>query len=213
MGRKIKVAIIDDHAIVLEGLTKLFNLSEEFEVVFSTTDGHNAFQVFSDLEIDLLILDVRIPGLDTSKLIRSLKNKRPELKILCLSSFDSPYEVAELLKSGAHAYVIKTASVEEIMNAARRILNGGLYIDPQLKTLDSPQKFDEILRKKLTERENEIARLILKGFSNKEISRLLQISESTVKTHIKKIMEKLNVKNRAELVSEVLRDGLVREID
>ncbi|MCX7832023.1 MAG: response regulator transcription factor [Actinobacteria bacterium] len=213
MERKIKVAIIDDHAIVLEGLTKLFNSKQEFEVVFATTDGRQASEVASSLEIDILVLDVRIPGLDTSRLIRYLKEKKPELKILCLSSFDSPYEIAELLNSGAHGYIVKSASTEEILNATQRILSDGLYIDPQLKIFDFPQKVSEILQKKLTQRETEIARLIVKGLSNKEISRLLQISESTVKTHIKKIMEKLNVRNRAELATEVLRDGLVRESD
>lgn len=208
---KIRIGIIDDHAIVVEGLTRLFESIEFIETVFATTDGQEGQRLAFEKDIDLLILDVRIPGFETARLVRMLKKARPDVKVICLSSFDSPYEVAELLDSGASGYLIKSASLEEILTAIRKVIEGKIYLDEQLKIFQGDMEVKRILQKKLTHREIEIARLIVRGMSNKEISVQLNISEATVKTHIKNIMEKLDAKNRAEIVFALLREGMLHE--
>lgn len=210
MDEKIKLGIIDDHAIVLEGLSKLLS-SAGLKVEFATTDGEKGQTLAYQKDIDVLILDVRIPGFDTAKFVRALKDKRPDIKVICLSSFDSPYEIAELLSAGVSGYVIKNISLEQLLEAINKVAEGQIYIDAQLETLTSEKKLQDILERKLTEREMEIAKFILKGLSNKEIAQVLGISESTVKTHVKNIMEKLGTKNRAEIVFEVLKEGIIRE--
>lgn len=208
---KIRIGIIDDHAIVVEGLSRLFESIDFVETVFATTNGCEGQKLAIEKDIDVLVLDVRIPGFETSKLVRILKKEKPQVKIICLSSFDSPYEVAELLDAGVSGYLIKSASLKEILKAIRTVMKGNIYIDEQLEIFKGDAEVKKILQKKLTQREIEIARFIIKGMSNKEISSLLKISEATVKTHIKNIMEKLGTRNRAEIVFALLKEGMLHE--
>lgn len=208
MKRKIKIGIIDDHEVVLEGLTNLLMKSGEFEVVFATSDGKSGEELSFSNPIEVLILDVRIPNFNTAEFLKHLTSQR-DVKVVCLSSFDSPYEISKLLKSGASAYIVKTASGEKILETIKKVLSGELIIDSEIsKTLENFHLVSHVL----TEKEIEIVKLIADGLSNKEIANQLNITTSTVKTHIKKIMDKLKAKNRAEIVSKFFKEGLRDEI-
>jgi len=204
----LRLGIVDDHKVVLEGLVRLFSSKEGFDVVFATPSGKEALKKALVNQIDILLLDVRLQDIDAAAIVSQLKKKKPQIKIICLSSFDSPYEINELLSLGISGYITKTVSAEELFRAIEMVLKGNFYIDRELsKTLFS----DRIKKHRLTHREVEIINFLAMGLSNKEIASRLYISESTVKSHLKNIMEKLSVKNRAEIVYKAFKDGIVHE--
>lgn len=204
----IRLGIVDDHKVVLEGLVRLFSSFKGFQVVFAASSGKEALTKALADEIDILLLDVRLPDIDAATIVSQLKKEKPSIKIVCLSSFDSPYEIDELLALGISGYITKTISPEELFRAMEKISKGGFYIDKELKkTLaSSANKLPH-----LTAREVEIVHLLAMGLSNKEIATRLNISKSTVKTHLKNIMDKLSVKNRAEIVYKAVKDGILHE--
>jgi DNA-binding NarL/FixJ family response regulator len=207
-NKTIKIGIVDDHKIVLEGLTNIFLASKEFEVVFAVSSGKEGLKNSLKQDIDILLLDVRLPNIDAASIVRYLKEEKPDLKIVCLSSFDSPYEISELFSLGISGYLTKTISKDDLFKALQSIMAGKVFIDPELK---STQKASFKQHTVLTPREIEIIRLVTKGYPNKAIAAELNISESTVKTHLKNIMEKLDVKNRAEIAFKAVINGIVYE--
>lgn len=210
MEAKIRIGIIEDHSIVLEGLATILRENEKFEVVFTSLTGKDGLQNALKMKPDIILLDVRLPDEPAVKIAEKISSSLNDTKIICISSFDSLYEVIELMKAGISAYVLKDISAKKLFQIIEMVNKGGSYIDERL-TL----KLFEINQRKMgsviTPREAEIIYLASLGKTNKEIAHALKISENTVKTHISKIIKKLGASNRTEAVVIAIRDGVISE--
>ncbi|MCT6924284.1 response regulator transcription factor [Metasolibacillus sp.] len=213
----MKIVIADDHAIVRSGFSMILNYQQDMEVVGLAADGIEAYQLVAKHQPDVLLLDLSMPpgesGLVTTG---KVKEDYPDVKILILTMHDDEEYLFHVLKNGASGYMLKNAPDDELLFAIRTVFNGGTYIQPQLATslvrelMNPHAKSDEQDPfELLSKRELEILPLIAKGYGNKEIAAKLYISVKTVEAHKAKIMEKLNLKSRPELVEYALKKKLL----
>lgn len=200
---KIKLALVDDHQIVIDGLTALLNGEEKFEFAFATTDSREVEEKISENPIDVLLTDVMMPNLAGNKLARQIREKYPHIKILALSMSGQGDLVNEMIEDAdISGYVLKNICKQDLVTALEKIAGGGIFFSDEV--LDELERTNK--RKKqneeahLTSRELEIIRLIEKEFSNKKIADTLFISERTVETHRKNIFRKTNTNTVIGLV-------------
>jgi len=213
----MKIIIADDHAVVRSGFMHILNFQEDMEVVATAADGLEAYDQVALHQPDIILMDLSMPP-GQSGLIATgrIKKEFPETKILILTMYDDEEYLFHVLKNGATGYVLKNAPDEELLAAIRTVHAGGIYIQP---TMESPL-VREFLEKDmdgvetdpyriLSKREIEILPLIARGYGNKEIAEKLFISVKTVEAHKAKIMEKLQLKGRPELVEYALKKKLL----
>lgn len=213
----MKIVIADDHAIVRSGFSMILNYQQDMEVVGLAADGIEAYQLVAKHQPDVLLLDLSMPPGESGLITTGkVKEDYPDVKILILTMHDDEEYLFHVLKNGASGYMLKNAPDDELLFAIRTIFNGGTYIQPQLATslvreLMNPHgKSDEQdAFELLSKRELEILPLIAKGYGNKEIAAKLYISVKTVEAHKAKIMEKLSLKSRPELVEYALKKKLL----
>lgn len=210
---KLRVIIADDHKIIREGLKRVINAEPDMEVVGEADDGQDAWQKAIELQPDVVIMDVSMPKLDGIKATERLKRERPHVKVIALSAYDNNGYINRLFQAGASGYLLKLAAAEELINALRIVAAGASYLD---KTLTS-KILEGYIRQKplnigakqytLTEREEEVLRLVAQGFINKEIAAKLNLSVKTVESHKSNFMQKLGLHSRAEIVRYALDQG------
>lgn len=209
----MKIIIADDHAVVRSGFMHILNFQEDMEVVATAADGLEAYEQVAKHRPDILLLDLSMPP-GQSGLIATGKIKEdfPETKILILTMYDDEEYLFHVLKSGASGYVLKNSPDEELLDAIRIIYEGGTYIHPTMATSlvrefvkKDSNGVETDPYKLLSKREIEVLPLVAKGYGNKEIAEMLYISVKTVEAHKAKIMEKLQLKNRPELVEYALK--------
>ncbi|KAA8998373.1 response regulator transcription factor [Paenibacillus spiritus] len=215
----MKIVIADDHAIVRSGFTMILNFQPDMEVIGTAADGAEAYAAVAKLRPDILVMDVSMPP-GESGLVATGKIKAdfPETRILILTMHDDEEYLFHVLKNGASGYVLKSAPDEELLLAIRTIYEGGTYIHPKManslvrelfsRTETSGSAGDDTFEQ-LSVRELEVLPLIAKGYGNKEIAEKLFISVKTVEAHKAKIMGKLNLKSRPELVEYALKKKLL----
>lgn len=211
---QIKVLIADDHPVVREGLFAMLNRQPDFKVIGEAKDGVEAVEMARRLEPDVVLMDLRMPGVDGVEAMRQIRSTNPDIKFIILTTYSDDEYIFSGIEAGARAYLLKDAPREELFKAIRAVYKGESLIQPVVasRLID---RFAELSRKapsgeQLTERELEILQLMAKGAANKEISAQLSIAESTVKTHISNIFQKLGVNDRTEAVTEALRRGIIR---
>lgn len=209
---KIKIVLIEDHSLVLDGLKKLLGTVEKYEVVASCNTGAEGIMAVKEKHPDVCILDVRLPDLPSTRVLEEIRRNSPKTKVLCLSSFDSIYEIEELLMQGASGYIMKNITSENFFSAIDSVHQGGFVIDPQIarKLYEKKTRENKDIKAPLTRREMEVLNLIARGYSNMQIAVHLSIKEDTVKTHISNIFSKLNARNRVEAVAVALKNELIR---
>ncbi|MBT2289334.1 response regulator transcription factor [Paenibacillus albidus] len=213
----MKVVIADDHAIVRSGFSMILNFQDDIEVIGAAADGIEAYAMVAKHRPDILIMDLSMPPGESGLIATGkIKEDYPDTKILILTMHDDEEYLFHVLKNGASGYVLKSAPDEELLLAIRTIYQGGTYIHPKMatslvreffkkdKTVHTEDPFEL-----LSKRELEILPLIAKGYGNKEIAEKLFISVKTVEAHKSKIMEKLNLASRPELVEYALRKKLL----
>lgn len=213
----MKIVIADDHAIVRSGFSMILNFQPDMEVIGTAADGIEAYAAVAKSRPDILIMDLSMPPGESGLIATGkIKEDFPDTKILILTMHDDEEYLFHILKSGASGYVLKNAPDEELLLAIRTIYAGGTYIHPKMatslvrefikndKSADSEDPFEL-----LSKRELEILPLIAKGYGNKEVAEKLFISVKTVEAHKAKIMEKLQLKSRPELVEYALRKKLL----
>jgi two-component system nitrate/nitrite response regulator NarL len=211
---RIKVLLVDDHQIIIDGLKSLLKDSGEIVVAGEANNGRKALQILDLLEIDVVLMDIDMPvmnGIDTLKEIRRCGS---EIKVIILSMHDEAGMIKSLINIGANGYLLKSSSQDELINAIRKVADGGQFFSTEvtLSLLNKSQNIrpnSDLHIELLTDRETEIVQLIAEGFSNKEIGNKLFISHRTVDTHRTNIMKKLNISNIAGLISYAIKNGIV----
>jgi DNA-binding NarL/FixJ family response regulator len=209
---KIGVFLVDDHAVLREGLKLLINAQPDMNVVGESDGGGEISGVVTAAHADLVVMDVSMPGLSGAQTAAKLKAERPEIVIVALTRHSEKAYLQLMLVSGASGYVLKQAPASELINAIRTTARGGIYLDPQVAGKLIPVRSPKRSRssgaaRQLTEREQEVATMIALGHSNKETALTLGISVKTVETHKAKVMEKLEITSRAELVRFAIVQG------
>jgi two-component system response regulator NreC len=211
----INVFLVDDHQMFRQGLFSMLNNTEGFQVVGEASDGQNAIKNIEKLRPDIVLLDLALPVLDGIEVTKRLKKSIPKTRVLILSMHADRFFAIEALKAGANGYMLKEESYGQMLGAIRSVLKGKTFITPQLE--ESVMKdFIQIARHStespgdtLTEREREILQLITEGRTSQKIAELLFISASTVDTHRKNIMAKLDIHSVAGLVKYAIKHKIV----
>jgi len=212
---KIRVLIVDDHAILREGIRALLALSKDMEVVGEAGDGQTGIDRARELQPDVVLMDIAMPGLDGLEATRRIKDRHRNVKVLILTQHENREYVFPILKAGADGYVLKKAAGTELISAIRAVHEGGTFLYPSVaKTvvedyLRPDGTISERRHSKLTDREIEVLKLVAEGCSNQEIADLLCLSVKTVTGHRTNIMEKLDLHSRTELVKYAIRTGLI----
>lgn len=210
----IRVLIVDDHAILRDGLRSLLDRQEGITVVGESSNGQEALGRVEELQPDLVLMDLAMPVMDGLEATRRIKAAHPHIKVLILTQHDSQEFVAPALEAGAAGYVLKRAGGREVATAIRQVCEQGAFLQPDVarQMLQHANKQNHADLPHLTERELEVLKLTVAGKSNKEIAQQLVISPKTVSVHRSNIMSKLGVRSSVELVRYVMQHKLV-ELD
>ena len=213
---KIRVLLVDDHTIVREGVSALLELSPEIEIVGEAANGNEAMEMAREQPVDLVLMDLDMPVMGGLEATRNICKEFPGIKVLVLTQYDHREHVLSILEAGAHGFLNKSAASTELVSAIRAIYRGDSFLSPsatkhlvesyQLET-DSKNKSDPY--EQLTEREKEVLRLLAEGRTAREIAGRLFISPKTVDSHRTRLMHKLDLHNRAELVKYALRKKII----
>ncbi len=209
------IGIIDDHGIVLQGVSNIFAAKEEYTVLFAINNLPEASISLEKAEPQVLFLDINIKGDDGLEALKAFKKKYPGMKVVMLTSFEETALVKTALRNGADGYLLKDASEQDFLSAVESVLKGEQYIQKSVQDLmlkeAMGQKKDTSYIPKLTRREKEILQLIVDEKTTQEIADTLFLSVSTVETHRMNLISKLGVKNVAGLVKLTLERGLLKE--
>jgi len=213
-GESIQVLIVDDHAIVRDGIRSLLSTIEDIDVAGEASTGREAVTLFNRLGPDIVLMDLVMPEMDGIQAIQAIIERQPEAKILVLTSFATDDKVFPAIKAGASGYLLKDSDSEELVRSIREVQRGESSIDPKIarkllrEISDPPPKSPPPEVDPLTEREMEVLKLVAKGKSNQEIGQQLVISEGTVRAHVSNILGKLHLASRTQATLYALRQGL-----
>ncbi len=212
----IRVCLVDDQTLVRQGVRSLLELSDEIEVVGEAADGQSAVELIPQLDPDVVLLDMRMPGMSGLEVLEALNESGKLPPTIILTTFDDDALVLAGIKAGAKGYLLKDVSLEELVGGVKTVAAGGSVVRPAvtqrlLKGLEGVRtQFSSLDRPDpLTERETEILRLMAGGYSNKEIANSLGVAEGTVKNHVSNILSKLGVRDRTRAVLKAFELGIV----
>lgn len=216
--RRTKVLVVDDHELVRQGLRAVLELETDLAVVGEACDGMEAIKKAGTLSPDVVLLDLRMPGMSGVEACRAIKDNSPDTKVLVLTHFDDDDEVYGAIDAGASSYLLKHVSPPDLVRAIQAVNGGQTLLDPAIAERvlrRAPRSPDIPLAEeaRLSTRELEVLRLMAEGHKNRDIAKTLWIEESTVKTHVSHILQKLGVTDRAQAVLRAYRCGLVRDTD
>ena len=211
---RISVLIVDDHAVVRQGLRTFLDLQEDIEVVGETGTGVEAVEQVLRLVPDVVLMDLMMPEMDGIEATRRIRTVSPSTQVIVLTSFGEDEQVFPSIKAGALGYLLKNVSPADLVTAIQAAHRGEAHLDPEI----AKKLMDELSAKEkqpvpddLTERELMVLRLISRGMSNREIATELVISEKTVKTHVSNILSKLHLADRTRAAIYALKAGLDQE--
>ena len=207
MTEKIRIVLADDHPIVLDGLRNLIRAESDFELVGEAASGLSALKIIREQRPDVAVLDISMPELNGIVLSRRLAGEMPALRLLILTLHEDRAYLNQALEAGVRGYVLKRSAVENLVQAIRAVLVGGLYIDPAIvgRVFESKQINKRLAARKgvapaLTDREADVLKMAALGFTNKEIASRLDVGVKSIETYKARGLEKLGLKTRAELV-------------
>jgi len=216
MSEAIRLLLADDHAVVRSGLRLLLEAQPDLVIVGEAENGEEAIRRTAELQPDVVLMDIEMPGMNGIEAARRIKAQSPGASVLALTMYEDDQYFFEMLRAGASGYVPKRAAPDELASAIRAVSRGEVFIHPSLAgrlVQDYLQRRDVEVQEQaagdLTPREQEVLTLIAQGLSNNEIADQLVISAKTVDRHRENIMRKLNLHNRVDLVKYALRKGLI----
>jgi len=201
----IRVLVVDDHFVVRMGLRASLNVEPDIKVVAEAGTSEEALQAYRQHRPTLVLMDVRLPGVGGIETTAVILNEFPGARILMLSTHSGEEEIYRSLRSGAAGYILKSAMREHLLSAIRIVAKGERYVDPSAAAVLAAR----LSHRSPTARELEVLRMVAKGLSNKEIAAALKIAEITVKQHVSRVLEKLDVKDRTEAATEALKRGII----
>jgi DNA-binding NarL/FixJ family response regulator len=220
---RIRIVVADDHPIFRDGLCKLLALEEDFQVVAQAQDGGQVLDVLQQFEPDILLLDLKMPGLDGLATLRRLQAAKNRTRVIVLTASDDKNEFVQAMKLGTSGIVLKQTATEMLIKSIRKVHAGEIWLDSHTTAavirqfvandeapaalLPQPQS-RERERSPLSQREREIVALVAQGFKNKEMAEKMFISEQTVKNHLHNIFDKLGVSDRLELALYAIHNNL-----
>jgi two-component system response regulator NreC len=211
-----RILLVDDHQIMREGLMSLMANEPDLEVVGDASDGRQAVQLAKRLRPDLVVMDISMPGLSGIEATRQILEELDRARVLALSMHADPRFVAGALEAGAHGYMIKDCTSQELLECIRTVANGGTYLSPQVAEV-VVKGFVRRLGEEtgtppasvLTPREREVLQLLVEGHTVKAIAERIHLGVKTVETHRRNIMEKLGLKSMVDLIKYAMREGVV----
>jgi len=222
-GSKIRIVVADDHPIFRDGLCKLLALEEDFDVVAQASDGRQVLDVLQQYAPDILLLDLKMPGLDGLATLQRLQAAKNKTRVIVLTASDDKNEFVQAMKLGTSGIVLKQTATELLIKSIRKVHAGEIWLDShttaavirQFVAADdvpvpaaAPQANRDRERSPLSQREREIVALVAQGFKNKEMAEKMFISEQTVKNHLHNIFDKLGVSDRLELALYAIHNNL-----
>jgi two-component system NarL family response regulator len=206
VAEKLRIMLVDDHYLVRVGLANVIALEKDMAVCAEAPTGEQAVELFRRELPDVVLMDLRLPGLSGPEATRAIRAEFPEARIIILSTYSADEEVHAALQAGAMAYLLKSVEREELALAIRKAVAGERHLPPELAARLAARQ----LRSHLSPRELDVLRLVMGGKRNKEIAGALDISEGTVKIHVSSILTKLGVSDRTEAVTAALERGIVQ---
>jgi DNA-binding NarL/FixJ family response regulator len=213
--RKIRVLLIEDHTMVRQGLRRLLETNPDVQIVGEVGNGRAALEAAERLRPAVAVIDISLPGLNGIEVTRQLARVAPDIKVLILSMHADEAYVRQSLQAGATGYLLKDADEQDLQRAVMALSVGGSYFSPSVSRLvlegylnQGRHPADEL--EVLSDREREVLQLVAEGKSNKQVAHALDVAVSTVESHRKHIMEKLNLHNTAEMVRFAVRKGIVQ---
>ncbi len=214
MKKEIQILIVDDYAIVREGLRAFITTEPDMMVVGEAADGETAVQQCQALQPDVMVMDLAMRNDEGVEAIQSIRQSCPQTYILVLTNFVEEDRVLAALKAGAHGYILKDATTHDIVQAIRDVYRGKAVLHPSvayvlLQALQATTETDQAALEAITGREREVLQMVAQGRTNQEIAARLGIDERTVRVHISHILQKLNLDNRTQAALFALRHGLV----
>lgn len=221
MTDKIRIVLADDHTVLRAGLVMLLNSQPDLEVVGQAADGKEAEDMARNIKPDIILMDIAMPGMSGIEATERVKEVSPATKVLVLTMHDDEGYLRQVIKAGASGYVLKKAADTELMAAIRAVSQGEMYVYPTLASAvlrgmlekeDNPSDEKNLL-KTLSEREREVLQLIALGYTNQEIGDKIIISVKTVETYKTRLMDKLNLRRRSELVRFAMESGLIPKVE
>jgi DNA-binding NarL/FixJ family response regulator len=200
-----RILVVDDHFMVRMGLSASLNVEPDMQVVGEAGTGEAAIDEFRYHLPDLVLMDVRLPGMSGAETTAAILREFPNARILMLSTHSGEEEVYRALQAGARGYVLKNIVREELLCAIREVIEGHRYVDPAVASVLAAR----VGHRALSSRELEVLRMVAKGLGNKEIAAALDIAEVTVKLHVSHVLQKLNVRDRTEAATAALQRGII----
>ncbi len=209
---KIKVLIVDDHAIMRDGIRALLSVNDDIEVIGEASEGREAIKKVKELTPDVIIMDIAMPGMDGMEATRQIVKGNPKAKVLVLTQHENKEYVLSSIKAGAAGFILKRALGSELVSAIRTVYQGDTVLYPSVAAAlveDFRHRTESDPYDRLTTREREVLKLIAEGHTSQEIAELLVISLKTVQGHRTKIMDKLDIHNRTKLIKYAIRKGII----
>lgn len=208
---KMKILVVDDHALLRDGIRALLDLYDDTEIAGEASDGKEAIEKVKEVHPDVVIMDIGMPVMDGLEATRRIKKRNPQVKILILTQHSNREYVLSAIKAGANGYIPKRAIASELVSAIRNVYQGESFLHPSVARVvieEYVQQAQKDSFDNLTEREREILKLVADGYSSRQIADMLYISSRTVSGHRDRIMNKLDIHNRSELIKYAIRKGL-----
>jgi DNA-binding NarL/FixJ family response regulator len=209
---KIKVLIVDDHALLREGIRSLLASHDDIEVVGEAANGSEAIEKVREVDPDVILMDIAMPIMDGLEATRRIRKQNPNIKIIILTQYDRKDYVLSSIKSGASGFIPKNVIISELVSAIRTTHSGDAFLHPSVAKMvieDYLRQVEPSPYDRLTDREREVLKLVAEGLTNQEIANLLSVSVKTVLGHRTSLMEKLGIHNRTELIKYAIRKGLI----
>ncbi len=216
MKDRIEILIVDDHAVVRQGLHAFFDTQPDLHVIGEAANGEEAVQLATELIPDIVLMDLVMQDMDGVEATRRIKRFSPKTEIIILTSYHEDEHIFPALRAGALSYLLKDVEMDNLADAIRRAVTGEAILHPRIaarviRDLQGTREQEPNVFFELTDRELEVLQLIAEGLSNAEIEERLVISENTVKGHVRNILNKLHLADRTKAAVLAWRQGLVRK--